>query len=207
MSITARGRIGLACLFATALWGCAHTVTSPELRREARRDLDFPVVLRDPMAHTGALVIWGGVIVETRVRRDGTDVVVLETPFRNGEEPGDRIQSRGRFIATTSGYLDPAVYRQGLGVTVAGEIAGKEVRPLGESEYAYPLLRIREIHLWQSPPMYGYTDDPYYRGYPYRGPWFGPDITLGFGWFLGSAGHHHHSTGVRAGVGLRGNVR
>jgi outer membrane lipoprotein len=163
------GKIPVVLLAASlALSGCAYVV-SREVRREARKDLTFPMVLRDPEAHVGATVIWGGMIVRTRNLPDGTELVVLETPLRHGEVPEEPAESRGRFIARTSRYLDPAVFRKERMVTVAGEITGREARPLDEMLYTYPVIRLREIHLWR-PPAYAPP------GYPHRywgRPWVG----------------------------------
>lgn len=153
---------------ALALSGCAHVV-SREARREAREDLTFPKVLRDPAAGVGATVIWGGMIIETRNLPDGTEFVVLETPLAYGEVPGGPEDSRGRFIARTSRYLDPAVFAEGRMITVAGEVAGKETRPLDEMLYTYPVIRLREIHLWRAPAYGPHGYPSYYWGRPYVG--------------------------------------
>jgi outer membrane lipoprotein len=52
-------------------------------------------------------------------------------------------------------------------VTVAGEVKGVKVMKLGEIDYHYPYILIKEIHLWkeQKPEIY----EPY-PWYP-MGPW------------------------------------
>lgn len=47
-----------------------------------------------------------------------------------------------------TGFLDPFVYSVGRQVTVAGILAGKEVHPLGEISYTYPIVTSRELYLW-----------------------------------------------------------
>ena len=76
-------------------------------------------------------------------------------------------------------FLDPAIYRSGRDITVAGEVQGSEVRRLGEIAYRYPVIAALELHLWKeplSPQSYPYAYPfgyPYYRrgwlypGYPY----------------------------------------
>ncbi|MGE5188439.1 MAG: Slp family lipoprotein [Gemmatimonadota bacterium] len=149
------------------LSGCAHVI-SGNIRADIRKDLTFQTVLADPPAFVGATVAWGGVIVETRNRRGGTDLVILETPLEYGDVPADPDSYEGRFIARTSRFLDPAIYAKGRKITVAGKIAGEETRPLGETEYTYPVLEIRESYLWPPPQPAYYWPYPPYRAYP---PW------------------------------------
>lgn len=167
------GRVSALLIFCVlALSACAHVV-SPGLREEARNSPAFPSVLGNPSAYVGATVIWGGVIVDTRNRKDGgTTLTILETPLDDGEMPAAREYSRGRFLAVTPLYLDPAIYRRGIRITVAGKVVGNETRPVGEMEYRYPILKILESHIWKKTiVMYGgpYYSRPY--GYPYG--WWG----------------------------------
>jgi outer membrane lipoprotein len=158
------------------LSGCAHVI-SGNLRAEARKDLTFPMVLADPKAYGGATVVWGGEILDTRNRKGGTEFVVLETPLEYGDFPADREDYEGRFIARTPRFLDPAIFARGLKITVAGTIAGEETRPLGEMEYRYPVLEIRELHLWTpAPPIYSWPyppDYPWSWRYGFWCPWPG----------------------------------
>jgi outer membrane lipoprotein len=156
--------------------GCAHTISS-ELRAAAVEGLDFPTVLENPTAYVGKTVIWGGILLKVINRPDGTELIVLETPLEYEERPMDREYSRGRFIAETHGYLDPEVYQEGMKVTVAGEIVGQETRPLGDTRYTYPVLQVRELHLWKKQAYRApYYYDPYFRwnygyGWPYYYYW------------------------------------
>ena len=43
--------------------------------------------------------------------------------------------SRGRFIAQSPQFLDLALYKREKKITVAGEIIGRESKPLGKTEY------------------------------------------------------------------------
>jgi len=141
-----RGVMG--ALFLTGLWGCSHVI-SPEMRAAAKEELQFGVVLADPERYHGETVIWGGVILATENNPEGTTLVVLETPLDWEGAPKDAEFSRGRFLARTSHFLDQAVYSQGRKVTLAGEVAGREVRMVGDLPYGYPVVSIREIHLWR----------------------------------------------------------
>jgi outer membrane lipoprotein len=59
---------------------------------------------------------------------------------------------------------------------VAGEITGQETRPLGAMQYRYPVLMIKELHLWAKETV-TYVYPRYYRGfwdwsYPYTWPYY-----------------------------------
>jgi outer membrane lipoprotein len=158
--------------------GCAYPI-SKELRQEASRELTFSTVLQNPTAYVGSIVIWGGKIIETHNIADGSEILVLETPLDYQEMPDAEKYSQGRFIAKSSTFLDPEVYKRGKKITVAGEIIGKETKPLGKTKYTYPLILIKQIHLWRRIKLYPYST-PYDWGWygPYYGPddwdWYGP---------------------------------
>lgn len=172
------GRKGLAVSITLMflLSACAYPI-SKGLRKEAEKSPGFASVLKAPEMYAGAVVVWGGIIVETINHKKGSELVVLETPLDYEGEPEDREYSQGRFIARTSAYLDPAIYTKGLKVTVAGEIIKPEKRKIGEMTYNYPVISVREIHLWKVSTPYYF---PYYYGYgwygygPYYGPYWGP---------------------------------
>jgi outer membrane lipoprotein len=154
--------------------GCAPVI-SKELRTKVARQITLRELLQDPDLHKGKLVLWGGVIIGAKNVKQGTLIEVLQKPTDRRGRPRDVDQSDGRFMALYEGYLDPAIYSQGREVTVAGEVKGKRVLPLGEIEYAYPLISIKELYLW--PPKvkerfypYPYWHYPWWYD-PYWGPW------------------------------------
>lgn len=86
------------------------------------------------------------------------------------QRPQSRDTSAGRFIAVADEFFDPEIYSKNRGVTIAGEVAdctqtGQEV-----SYGPYPVVHIKEVHLWDDP------DHDMRRswGDPYGPPWYGP---------------------------------
>jgi outer membrane lipoprotein len=136
-----------------SLFGCAHVI-SKELRERAYGEPPEPVLFRDPDAFKGRIVILGGVIVSSMNTEEGTYIEVLQKPLDYRGRPEDTDVSFGRFLILYKGYLDTAVYSQGREVTVAGEVMGKKVQPLGEIQYPYPLIKSNELHLIE--PRYGF---------------------------------------------------
>jgi outer membrane lipoprotein len=139
---------GCAVLAACLLAGCASSPVSRPLLQAAERDITFELAAKGPEAYKGSLVIWGGYIVDAVNVSSGTELMVLDTPLTGADEPAPPETSTGRFLARLGRFLDPAIYVKGAKVTVAGRIDGWEMQPLGKIQYAYPVLKAEEIHLW-----------------------------------------------------------
>lgn len=176
------------------LAGCAHVI-SKNVRAEVDPTLSFKQVLQDPNTFNGKTVLWGGEIVETTNQKDGSTLIeILERRLGRQGEPDETSPSQGRFLVFSQEYMDPYVYRKGKKITVAGQILGEKIRPLGEMDYRYPLVSIKQIHLW---PVYYYAPAPYYPYYPYYyDPWWRPYPWYpwggyGFGWGFGYRYYHH----------------
>ena len=146
---------------------------SIEIMRQVDESLTYQVVQQDPQRYVGKTVLWGGVILETINKMDVTVMKVRQTELDFEKRPQHLDRSAGRFIVRSAGFLDPAIYKEGREITVAGEVAGKEVLPLGDALYSYPVILAKEIHLWEKRRPY----DPYWWDYPYW--WYGEP----YGWY------------------------
>lgn len=136
----------LLLFIVVSLFGCAHII-SDELRQKANGEPPVPLLFKDPDLFKGRIVILGGAIVSSTNTKEGTYIEVLQKPLDYRGRPESTDTSFGRFIILYEGYLDTAVYSQGREVTVAGEVMGKTIRPLGEIQYHYPLIKSKELHL------------------------------------------------------------
>jgi len=164
-------------LLLAGLAACAPV--SQEIRREAEASAPFSEIRKNPEKFKGAVVLWGGVIIETVNRQDTTSVRVMQTALDFQGRPTDLDRSEGRFIVVVDRFLDPDIFKKGRELTVGGEIAGSETHPIGEIRYVYPVVRASELKLWeQRIPYPPYYYDPWYWGppYPWRpwGPWGRP---------------------------------
>ncbi|GEM_PF-654591 len=158
------GVLILALLPWTAI-GCNQPI-APEYRQQAGSGPDFPQALPNPNAFAGKTVIWGGHVVTLESRGVGSDLIVLQTPLDNNQEPRSTTLSTGQFIARNPSPLDPTLYTTGSKVTVAGTLIGSETRTFGDLQRTYPLIEIKQIHLWGKP----YHPEPYVYspGYTYE---------------------------------------
>ena len=128
--------------------GACAPVISQQALDEVDDSVRFVDLLADPDAYRGRTVLLGGYVIETMNLPEKTLMVVLQSPLGYRQEPAAEKSSMGRFIVSVPGFMDPAIYRPGRKVTIAGRISGKEKRPLGESEYTYPVIAKKELYLW-----------------------------------------------------------
>ena len=194
MGIKVRNQI--LCLLLLSIFvflpGCAHVI-SKDVRAEVDPTLSFRQVLQDPNSFKGKTVLWGGEIIQTTNQKDGSTLIeTLERPLGRQGEPDQTSPSEGRFLVLSEKYMDSYIYRRGKRITVAGEILGEKTKPLGEMDYHYPLISIKQIYLW---PVYDYVPSPYYPYY-YYDPWWRPTPWYPwggypFGWGAGFRYYHH----------------
>jgi len=150
---------------------CAPVI-STQVREQVRPDITFKEVLNDPEHYKGQMIILSGIVIKTENTKEGTLLQVLQRPASFRGKPKDVDETGGRFLALNSRYLDVNVFTKGRSVTIAGEVQGKRVLPLGEIEYTCPLIYVREIYLWpiekSYPDRYYYYDYWWWRSrYPY----------------------------------------
>ncbi len=113
------------------------------------RTVSFRDVLTSPEFHKGRVLVVGGEVLKAKRLRDSTQVELLQLPLENGEEPTfDRQQSQGRFLALQQEFLDPATLIEGTRVTVVGEVSGAKIDRLDDTEYRYPTLIVKHLHIW-----------------------------------------------------------
>ncbi|KAF0219789.1 MAG: outer membrane [Geobacteraceae bacterium] len=155
--------------------GCAHVISDQSMGL-VDRTIAFGSLRENPEAFIGKYVLLGGSIVSTKNTNEGGELEVVQLPLDSSGSPEDSYNSGGRFLAVGSGFLDPAIYKQGRMVTVVGEVKGKRGMPLDEVEYTYPVIAIRELYLWKPSEIdrYYYPSHGYYYPYYWYDPWFDP---------------------------------
>jgi len=159
--------------------GCAYPI-SQEMREKADPDLTYPVVERNPLSYKGATVIWGGVVINEQNQSRQTVLTILETPLNYNGIPEDGVYNRGRFIARIAVGEDqpPKDFGERKKIILAGEIVGDETRQVDGTRLSYPVVKVKEFHLFPRrtnsrlfrpgdyQDRYGYPD---YERSPFRG--------------------------------------
>ena len=110
-------------------------------------------------------------IVKAVNKKDGTLLEIYQTEMESGGMPIHPDVSGGRFLALYEGFLDSEIYRGGRKVTIAGSVRGKQVKKLGQVDYIYPYLIIKEMHLWAEEKWYRYEPYPLYP-WGFWDPWW-----------------------------------
>lgn len=164
--------------------GCATPVISEKTRSLVDSRLTFAQLKQNPEAFVGKYVMLGGVIAGVKNTKEGSQLEIMQVKLDDSGMPEDVFHTEGRFLALSHDFLDGMIYKPGRLVTLVGEVNGKKVQPLDEVDYTYPVLMIKEIHIWKRyenengypypvpGPYYNY--DPYYYGY-WPGPyWYRP---------------------------------
>lgn len=151
-------------LLAFTLTNCAHII-SKDILKEVDKEVSFEELQKDPGKYQGKTVLLGGVIVKTENKQDGTLLEIYQTEIDAYGKPRKTDISQGRFLALYEDFLDSEIYSKGRKVTVAGVIKGGEVKKLGEIDYHYPYLLIKDLHLWkEQQPRESYR---YHRDFSY----------------------------------------
>lgn len=130
------------------LSGCAG-VFSDETLNLVERNVPFAVLRQEPEQFKGRLLLLGGSIVAVRNSNQGGELELVQLSTDDNGKIREKATSGGRFLARSGDFLDPAIFRPGLRISLVGEVEGREIRPLAEMDYSYPVLAIRELHLWR----------------------------------------------------------
>jgi len=112
------------------------------------RSLTPQGVTTGPQAARGKQVLWGGAIIRTTNLKDSTQMEVVAYPLDAHERPQHDSAPLGRFILEQDGFLEPESYAEGRLITVVGTVSGTRAGQVGESDYDYPVVSARRIHLW-----------------------------------------------------------
>lgn len=98
---------------------------------------------------TGAMVRWGGRIVDVEPQPNRTCFEMISTrlsvtgrPYWASDDVG------GRFIACRTGFYDPALFEKNREVTFTGRVAGYENRRIGGYDYRFPRVEADVVYLW-----------------------------------------------------------
>ena len=179
MKLKGHSSVGKWFLFLTAslvfLSGCAHVIPE-KILHQVNTEITFAELRKAPYSYVGELVLFGGIIVNTVNKKEGTLLEVYQTEMSRRGKPKELDVSEGRFVALYEGFLDNAIFHKGRKVTLAGVVQGEKIMKIGDIDYRYPYLLIKDIYLWEKehPLRYAPYPPPLYPWwYPYH-TWYIP---------------------------------
>jgi outer membrane lipoprotein len=159
--------IAIAAILSLVLTGCTSALSN-QVMQQVDEKISFQDLQNQTERYRGAVVVFGGQILDTVVKEGETRVQVLQLPLGAQQRPDNTASPQGRFIVIYKRFADPLVYEKGRKITVAGVVEGGEVIMLNDRPHNVPVLLERETHLWK-------TED-YYPAYA---P--GPAVQFGIG--------------------------
>ncbi len=135
---------------------CIGCVSSPSVVPEGLepsldQTVSFSQLLENPERYKQKVVMLGGRILSAKRLSEATRLEVLQLPLYDGQQPTDTLtESLGRFIAMEPTFLDPAKLPPQTRVTIVGEVTGSTQDKVGETNYRFPVLVIKHLHVWES---------------------------------------------------------
>lgn len=142
--------------------GCAPVI-SKSLIKASEPKVAFEQLRSAPTEHLGKTVVLGGTVISVRHESAGTVVEILQRPLGWRLRPEMSDETGGRFLARFGKVVPETSLERHRRITLAGTVMNQETRPLDQTTYTYPVIRVEEYHLWPVPP---------------KGP---PRFTIGFG--------------------------
>jgi outer membrane lipoprotein len=162
------------------LSGCAHYISEDSLQL-ANPAIPFSAVEKNPDRYLGTYLFVGGIIAGVTNGEGGGQLEIVQLAIDSYGRPIDFRFSEGRFLAQTDHFIDPAIYKPGMSVSLVGQVKGKKVQTLDKIPYTYPVLAVREMHLWQSNELYG-SQTPYgFYYFPFDYPYDYGMCDFGYG--------------------------
>jgi outer membrane lipoprotein len=130
--------------------GCVHNISKNSWAR-VDPTITFDMLMKNPAAYHGKFVVFGGIIAATQNIAEGTRIEIVQYDLDSRELPDKTTGSRGHFMAITPESISSTMCRSGRLITIVGEVESKEVIPLQGVDYSYPVINVKELHLFKLP--------------------------------------------------------
>lgn len=118
-------------------------------------------------------VRWGGEVVSVENNHEFSIIQMVQYPLNHYGKPITNQASEGRFLARTSDFIDPVVYKEGTLLTFSGKVDGEATRQVDKKELSMPIIKVSSLYKWQryqSVQRDPFYDPFYFNGfYPYHG--------------------------------------
>lgn len=165
----------IASLSLLLLTACSNL--PPAIKDAPQGDLQMADVKGGLTEYQGRAVRWGGQIVSVSNDAQGAVIEMVQFPLNGFGRPMLDRHSEGRFLAKTTEFIDPEIYKADSMLTIAGKLVGQTEKMIDKKTLKLPVVEVSLMHRWlpldQRPVM---PPDYYYWGpYPYGyDPWYDP---------------------------------
>lgn len=157
--------------FLVLMTGCSSNIPL-DIRQQIENSPSVAQVREQFDTYVSKRVRWGGFILDTQNKAQGSWVTIIGLPLDDSGQPEISDNSDGRFIAEINEFLEPLVYSRDREMTVTGRVVRSEAIKVGEFMYEYPVIEVDHYHLWPKKTVPVNVDYPPYWRYD---PWFYPD--------------------------------
>jgi outer membrane lipoprotein len=147
MTAIFKAKNSFLCLALLLFSGCGP-VLSQAVIDESDPNVLLGELQRNPEQYMGRSVLFGGTIVRAGNDAAGSWVEVLQRPLGYRLEPKLNDQTGGRLLLKSNEIWDDQIFSKGRKITLVGKVEGTETRSLDEIAYDYPILSVKEYHLW-----------------------------------------------------------
>jgi outer membrane lipoprotein len=155
------------------LSGCSHIISDASLRL-VDRSVTYRMLKEEPDRYQGRYLLLGGAVASVRNAKGESVLEVVQYNLDSDGMPLEPNLEGGRFLARTDRFIDPLIFKNDRLVTLVGSVSGHRKQTLGDMEYDYPIINIREMHIWRRPSPVYYYPYPYPYYYPYDWWWWRP---------------------------------
>ena len=145
--IVIRAVLGLLPLLAAC---SRYDVIPSRYEQQINRSLTFEQIQSAPRSHIGELVVWGGEVLSTARVEDRTRLELRQLPLTKEHIPIMDGQPDRRFFAFqhNDDRFNPAALKKGALLTIVGEVTGSMKEQVGEADYQYPTVEIKNLTAW-----------------------------------------------------------
>lgn len=150
--------LSLPTLF--VLSGCVSVPKDLELTESGHSgtthvaQIGLPSVREDFARHQNQWVRWGGTIVSVEHDQDHTVLEIISRPINGYARPVLNDRTDGRFLARVDGFLESGIYAANREITVVGELVDVIDKPIGKTNYSFPVVAVEKHRLWRKRPKY-----------------------------------------------------
>ncbi|NOQ76689.1 MAG: hypothetical protein GQ475_02630 [Methylococcaceae bacterium] len=142
------------------------------MRGNAYLNLHLNTVQTNMASYQNKAFLWGGTVINVVNEKDSSQIQLLFYPINRYGRPQTDRKTEGRFAITSPLFLDPAVYKEGIEVTVTGILSGEIKQLIGKKTLTLPLLSLENIHIW--PELQQIDNRVYLYPYPPHSPYYFP---------------------------------
>lgn len=154
------------------LTACSHVPV--EIKDPPSPDLQLAQYNKQADKQHGINVRWGGQVVKIENDKNGSTLHIAQFPLNGFGRPNINKDSDGRFLAHSSEFIDPYIYKVGTRVTVYGAIKAERKVNIDKKTLNLPLIEISDIYRWIITEQ---RAEPYWQGYPYYYDRFGYGVS------------------------------